>query len=202
MIGVAVALGVVLTRGGGTKDTSVAAAMRAAGCTFQAVPSQRYPKNGGSLHIVRLSDKVKYNSYPPSSGYHYPVPAVWGNYTQPVNPKQAVHNEEHGGVVVWYGAKTSQADRQKIDQFYSENPNGMLVTPLVDTSPGITYPPHEPLGSKIALTAWAAPNGVGRGVVAICPSVNPKAFEKFRDAFRGRGPESSRIPTSSETPGS
>jgi hypothetical protein len=201
LVAVVVVLSLVVGKGSSAPGTQqVAAVMRAAGCTFRTVPSHRYPPGGGSLHISKLSDHVTYNSYPPSSGYHYPVPAIWGDYSQPVNPKIAVHNEEHGGIVVWYGAKISPANRQKIDQFYQQSPNAILVTPLVDTFPGITYPAHEPLGSRIALTAWVAPSGVGKGVVSVCPSVNLNAFDRFRDTFRGHGPE--HFPVGILTPGS
>lgn len=201
LIAVVAVLAVVLGGGGGkaAPTEAVAKVMRAAGCSFTAVPSHRYPK-GQPLHISKITDKVTYNSYPPSSGYHFPTPAIWGDYSQPINPKLVVHNEEHGGVVVWYGTKVSRANRQKIDQFYQESPNAMIVTPLVDTFPGITYPPHEPLGSRIALSAWDAPSGVGKGVVAICSNVNLEAFQKFRDTFRGHGPEP--FPVKILTPGS
>jgi hypothetical protein len=202
LIALAVVLAVVLASGGGGSSTaSVGETMRAAGCSFTTVPSQPYPP-GGSLHIQNITDKVTYDTYPPSNGYHFPTPAIWSNYSQAVNPKRVVHNEEHGAVVVWYGPKTSAEDRQKIDEFYNESPNGMVVTPIENTAQGVTYPKHQPLGSKIALTAWVAPKGTGQGVLAICPSVNMKAFQTFRDAFRGKGPESYLIPTSSETPGS
>jgi hypothetical protein len=36
----------------------------------------------------------------------------------------------------------------------------------------------------------------------ILPEGNEKAAKAFRDAFRGKGPESPAIPTSSEVPGS
>jgi hypothetical protein len=202
LVVLAAVLGVVLASGGsGSSISAVGEKMRAAGCTFTSVPSQPYPPGGG-LHLGSISDKVKYNTYPPSNGYHFPTPAIWSNYSEPVNPKRVVHNEEHGAVVAWYGSKVSAADRQKIDQFYAESPNGMVVTPIDDTAQGITYPSHQPLGSRIALTAWVAPKGTGQGVLAVCPSVDLKAFATFRDAFRGKGPESYLIPTSSETPNS
>ena len=202
LIVVIMVLALVVGRGGGKAASTAQAAkvMRAAGCTFTTFPSHRYPPGGGSLHMSKITDKVNYNSYPPSSGYHYPVPAIWGNYSEPVDPKRVVHNEEHGGVIVWYGTKISSADRQKIDQFYEESPNAIVVTPLVDTFSGITYPRHKPLGSRIALTAWDAPSGVGKGILSICPHVNLKAFEKFRDTFRGHGPEP--FPVKILTPGS
>jgi hypothetical protein len=195
LIGLAVALAVVLASGGsGGGLTSLATTMRAAGCTFTTVTS-----SGDRNHLEKVTDKVTYNTYPPTSGPHYFEPARWGNYSDPVGPRQAVHNEEHGGVIIWYGRNISAADRQKITEFYDESPNAILVTPLAASTPGITYPPHKPLGSKIALSAWDAPKGAGQGVVAICPNVNLEAFAKFRDTVRGKGPE--QFPVSSLEPG-
>jgi hypothetical protein len=194
----AVVLGVVLASGGGGGGagdlTSLGETMRAAGCSFTTVTS-----SPSAQHIQSLDDKVTYNSYPPTSGHHYFQPAIWNDYSQTVNPKQAVHNQEHGGVVIWYGPRISAENRSLIDEFYNESPEAMLVTPLANSTPGITYPSHKPLGSKVALTAWDAPNGAGHGVVAVCPSVNLKAFQTFRDTVRGQGPE--HFPVSSLQPG-
>jgi Protein of unknown function (DUF3105) len=199
LIGLAVALGVVLASGGGSSSsggnlTDLATTMRAAGCTFTTVTS-----SGDRHHLQSLNDKISYNTYPPTSGPHYQYPAIWNNYSQIVNPRQAVHNQEHGGVVVWYGPNISQANRQKINEFYDQSPNAILVTPIAFSTPGITYPPHKPLGSKIALTAWDAPSGAGKAVIAICPNVNLPAFETFRDIVRGKGPE--HFPVSALQPG-
>jgi hypothetical protein len=195
LIGLAVALAVVLASGGGGGNlNSLATTMRAAGCTFTTVTS-----SGDRHHLENVTDKVSYNTYPPTSGPHYGQPAIWNNYSEIVDPRRVVHNQEHGGVIIWYGPNISQANRQKITEFYDESPESMLVTPIADATPGITYPPHKPLGSKIALTAWDAPNGAGQGVVALCPNVNLEAFAKFRDTVRGKGPE--HFPVSANQPG-
>ena len=103
--------------------------MRAAGCTLttsKASPSAQ--------HISSFSQKVTYSTYPPASGRHYYIPAIWGNYTQAVDPRQAVHNEEHGGIVIWVGPDVSASERQQINDFYDQSPNAMLVTPIADTA--------------------------------------------------------------------
>ena len=143
--------------------------------------------------------KGLWSTNPPSGGAHYGLWAVWDFYTDPVNPRQVVHNEEHGGVIIWYGPDVSQATVNKLRSFYNEQTTGVLATP---------YPA---LGSKIALTAWTGNptdyyrkvNGsiyYGIGHIAVCPSFNEKAFVAFRDAYRGKGPEG--IPLSSDTAGS
>jgi hypothetical protein len=202
LIGVAVALIVIFATGGSSKAGSpqaIAATLQAAGCTLttsKAAPSAE--------HISKLTDPVTYSTYPPVSGKHFFSPAVWGNYTQAVDPRQAVHNLEHGGIDIWVGPSVSAAERQKISDFYDSSPNAILVTPIEDKTPGITYPPHKPPGSKIYLTAWTEEikggNAVnGRNVIATCPRYDEKAFTAFRDEFRGKGPE--RFPVSQLTPG-
>ena len=180
---------------------AIAATMKAAGCTLstsKAAPSAQ--------HVTSLAKSVQiaYSTYPPVSGRHYYIPPIWGNYTQAVDPRQAVHAEEHGGIVVWVGPKVTAAERRQISDFYDESPNAMLVTPIEDTAEAVTYPKHAPPGSKIYLTAWTVEirNGNienGKQVVAICPRFDLKAFRAFRDEFRGKGPE--RYPVSSLTPG-
>jgi hypothetical protein len=202
LVGLAVVVIVLFAGGGNSKagnPNAVAAAMRAAGCTLttsKASPSAQ--------HITDFSQTVTYSTYPPTSGRHYYLPAIWNNYSQVVDPRRAVHNEEHGGIDIWVGPKVSAAERQQISDFYYESPDGILVTPIENTAQGVKYPAHAPPGSKIYLTAWTVEikNGNitnGKNIVAACPRFDEKAFAVFRDEFRGKGPE--RYPVSSLTPG-
>jgi hypothetical protein len=204
-VALTIALIVVLSGRGGTGNvdpkaaTRVRSEMAAAGCTFRAVPAE-----SSGQHMSEANQKVTYNTFPPSSGVHNPTPAHWGNYRFPADPRQVVHNLEHGGIVVWYGPKISPKNRGALDAFYDESPNGIVITPLRDPYPRVGFPKHKPLGGKVALTAWTLRTGGGEGeaatsYVAICPSVNRRAFDDFRDAFRGKGPE--RYPISVLTPG-
>jgi hypothetical protein len=197
-----VVVGVILVGG---KDAAsgnpgaIAATLKAAGCTLatsKAAPSAQ--------HITSFNDSVTYSTYPPVSGHHYIQPAIWGNYTQEVDPRMAVHNEEHGGIDIWEGPRVSELERKKITNFYDESPNAMLVTPIADTAKGVKYPKHASPGSKIYLTSWTVQIkngkiGAGTNVIATCPLFNEKAFRAFRDEFRGKGPE--RFPVSGLTPG-
>lgn len=204
LIALAVVLVFVLGNKGSSEaanPASIAATMRAAGCQYKDVAAEP------GVHIQTATQVVTYNTYPPTSGTHHPVPAIWGNYSQPVDPRQAVHNMEHGGVVIWYGPQISEAERKKIDDFYNASPNAMLVTPIEPAAKYVKYPAHKGLTTQIALTAWTAgikDNEVvnARGVVAICPRFNEKAFTAFRDTMRGHGPESGRFPVDSLKPGS
>jgi hypothetical protein len=195
---VAVVLAVVLGgggKGGSGGSKNVASLMAAAGCTYKDVPG--FVPKGQGTHVANLTAKLPWNTSPPSNGQHYPLWAVWGFYTQAVNPRMVVHNEEHGGVIEWWGSQVPQSTVAQLKAFYDEQPDGGFGTP---------YPS---LGSKIAITAWTGDtaryqqNGYyGEGHIGTCPSytaATKKAFEAFRKAYRGKGPEG--IPLSADEPG-
>jgi hypothetical protein len=182
-------------KGGKISDAKVAPLMTAASCSFKSVPAS-LPK-GQPMHRNSLTGKFPWNTDPPSNGQHYPLWAVWGFYTEPVNPRQVVHNEEHGGVILWWGSQVPQSTVSALQAFYAEEPIGSFGTP---------YPK---LGSKVAITAWTGDTAryqqdgyYGEGHIAICPRYDAaakKAFEAFRDAYRGHGPEG--VPLSADEPG-
>jgi hypothetical protein len=187
----------VFGKGGGNKvnDAEVKSTMAAAGCTFKTVNA--YVPAGQGTHVASLTAKLPWNTSPPSNGQHYPEWAVWGFYTSPINPRMVVHNEEHGGVVVWWGPQVSASTVQQLKAWYDEEPTGSFGTP------------YSQLGKKIAITAWTGDpnryqrNGYyGLGHIGACPSytaATKKAFEAFRKAYRGKGPEG--IPLSADKPG-
>jgi uncharacterized protein DUF3105 len=184
IVALVVVIAAIALAGGGGKsdDSSVAAAMRKAGCTLKTAPAK------SRQHVTSLTAKIKYNTNPPSAGSHYYSPAIWDFYTSPANPIQVVHNEEHGGVILWWGNKVSSSTVDELRAFYNESPDGMLGTPLAS------------LGTKVAITAWtSSEGGLGQGHAAVCPTFNEKAFSTFRDAYRGQGPE--RYPLDTLTPG-
>jgi hypothetical protein len=173
---------IALTSGGGSSSAEVEKTMRTAGCTLKTV------RASSRKHVSSLAAKIKYNTDPPSNGSHYFQPAIWDFYTQPANPVQVVHNEEHGGVILWWGDKVPSSTVEELRAFYISSPNGILGTP------------YAKLGNKVAITAWTAPSGgMGEGHAAVCPTFNEKAFKAFRDAYRGKGPE--RYPLDALTPG-
>jgi hypothetical protein len=150
--------------------------------------TQQFVQCGGSLHtypsegrghVFSLSAKVHYKTFPPTSGKHYAVPAIFDQYDQPVKEIQLVHNLEHGAIVIQYGSKVSQADVAKISDFYRSDPTALVVAPL------------PKLGNKIALTAWTR--------LGTCTRFSESAFKGFRDAYRYKGPE--HFPPSALQPG-
>jgi hypothetical protein len=148
------------------------------------------------VHIANPAATPKeWNSFPPTSGPHYGQSVIWGAYDEPVRLAQAVHNLEHGGIVMYYGSDVPDEEITKLRTFYRSDPTAMLLSPL------------PRLGDKIALTAWYAPTKDGQpvtdesqGILAECTQFDENAFESFRDAYRFQGPE--RIPPESLQPGS
>lgn len=162
-------------------STDVASAVRDAGGTFRTVKSPFH--KGDHSDVPKLTTKVKWNTDPPSNGMHYGGIAVWDFYDEPVNPRMVVHNLEHGGIAIWWGSDVPKETVDRLREWYSDDPLSMIGTP---------YPK---LGDKIALTAWTGnprtyfDGDYGDGHIAIFPRFDEKAFDKFRDEFRGKGPE-------------
>jgi Protein of unknown function (DUF3105) len=145
---------------------AIAETMRAAGCTYQT------PADQGRDH-VRDGTRIRYNSTPPTSGDHYAVPVIWGAYDAPVEQARQVHNLEHGGIVIQYGDDVPRATLAELQDFYNDDPNGLLLAPLPS------------LNDQIAVAAWTQ--------LAKCRQFDRDAFEAFRDEFRAKGPEPRRV---------
>jgi hypothetical protein len=169
VIALAAGLGIALGGGGGSSDSELSVG----GCVAQTFPDL------GRKHATQLPKGYKYNSFPPTSGTHYPTPAIWNIYDEPVRQMLLVHNLEHGGIVVQYGDQVPAATVDQIRTWYQSDANGKIVAPL------------PAFKDKVAVTAWTHR--------MTCPGFNQEAFDAFTEAFRYKGPE--RYPTSRLEPG-
>jgi uncharacterized protein DUF3105 len=170
------AVGIALAVGQGGSEEGVAGP-----CVRQDFPVQ------GNKHVEELGDDFEYNSTPPTSGNHYPVPAIWNLYDQPVPEIRLVHNLEHGGIVVQYGDEVPPSTVQEIVDWYAQDPNGMIVAPLPEDAPAR-------LANKITLTAWTH--------LATCTAFHEDSFTDFRDDYRGPdGDAPEKYPLEDLTPG-
>ena len=139
-------------------------------------------------HTQNLKLTPKYNSFPPTTGTHYYLPAKFNLYTFPLPQLVVVHNLEHGGVAIQYGRKVPKATVARIKAWYLGDTNALLVAPL------------PALGSKIALTAWNAEPyqgsvpDPGKGIVATCSRFDAATFTAFVKAHRYKSGE--RFPKS------
>jgi hypothetical protein len=113
---------------------------------------------------------------------------IWNVYDRAVPQINIVHNLEHGGVAVQYGAQVPQETVDQIVAWYSKDPNGIVVAPLPQ------------LGRRIALTAWTAeydgdpanPDASiteSEGRLAMCSGFDEAVFDDFLDDYRYQGVE-------------
>lgn len=174
----------------------------ATGCTLNTFPVLP------GTHVRTLEARVKWNSWPPTSGPHYQSPAPWNFYDQALNPRISLHNLEHGGIVIFYGKNVPASQVSELRNFWQESPNAMLIAPTPSLDKNIDVPkPVSNYNNKIVATAWTAPpysggsreTTTGNGYLLTCPRFDEKTFKAFRDIHRGEGPE--RYPVDLLTPG-
>jgi len=172
---IAVVVGfLVFARGGGGGNTNVIETLKEAGCSY------KNPKSQGRQHVNAVPAGYKPNSKPRSSGPHSLNTIIYGTYSEPVPELNAVHNLEHGAIIIWYGPKVPESTVTEINDVYNDDPRGLIVSP---------YPK---LGNQIALVGWTR--------VARCNRFDAGVAKAFIQAFRGKGPE--KFPMSSLEPGS
>ncbi|HZB24462.1 MAG TPA: DUF3105 domain-containing protein [Gaiellaceae bacterium] len=187
LLAAAVAAGAFYFLSGGESDEqSLQEAMQAAGCTFETSPAVTAAHIGDDN-----ATPEEWNTDPPSSGPHFGVPVIWGEYEDPVQDARAVHNLEHGGVWISYGDDVPAAEIESIRRFYRDDPVAMLLSPRPSN------------GDDIVLAAWFEPaegeDGEAAGVLAKCPRFDEDAFTDFREEYRFKSRE--RFPPDQLEPG-
>jgi hypothetical protein len=107
----------------------------------------------GTAHVPQ-TEVPNYRSRPATSGPHWNLgngiaPLNWGVYTQPVAEPAAVHNLEHGGIVIWYQAnQLDQADVQALTDYVNQQVRSAKFKVILSPWGG------EDFGHPIAATAW------------------------------------------------
>jgi Protein of unknown function (DUF3105) len=171
--------GLLAFRGGG--GGSVRSKLAAAGCTLQVAPA-----NHGNAHTITNPNKTPknpadWNTDPPTNGPHFAVPAVFGQYDQPLQMARLVHNLEHGGIYILYGSDVPAATVDRLRSFYGSHQDGTVLAPL------------PRLGHKIALGAWVATDQelsqhkLGHGYLAKCTTFDDSAYSAFLHAYQFQG---------------
>lgn len=108
----------------------------------------RYIAGGGVGQHLPVGQTIAYPAYPPTSGQHSASASTWGLHTEPVVDELAVHNLEHGGVVVSHNSIPAE-DLAKIRALLLSYPKDqygevkLLIRPYGKIAPG-----------TIVLTAW------------------------------------------------
>jgi hypothetical protein len=203
LIALAIVLAVIFVGGSsGGSSSSEEKQPLGPGCTLNTFPVLP------GTHVESTAAKVKWNSWPPTSGTHFATPAPWNFYDQALNPRISLHNLEHGGVDIFWGKNVPAAQIEKLRSFWREDPNGLLVAPMPSLDKNITVPRPVPnYDNKIVAAAWTAPpyaagskqTATGNGFLLTCPRFDEKTLASFRDLHRGEGPE--RFPIDQMQPG-
>lgn len=110
-------------------------------------PGERRPASGVGQHVPE-GQPVVYDSAPPVGGPHWPGPAGWGVSVTAVPDERAVHNLEHGGIVISHNGMSAE-DLAKLSALLTSYPRDrygevkVLVRPYDKIAPG-----------TLTLTAW------------------------------------------------
>lgn len=169
-LGAAAALGAAVIAFAACAGSGSEGDFEAGGCVHTEAAPQ------GDDHVEHSPDLESYNTFPPTSGEHHPLPVIWNVYDAPVEQFRLVHNLEHGGVAVQYGDAVSAEDVEAIVAWYMGSPDAVVVAPLPE------------LGGDIALTAWMS-------LLTCSSGFDEAAFTAFRDAYLFKGPESLAVET-------
>ena len=148
-------------------DGDLESAADAVGCDLQLdLPDE------GNQHLSPGAPAPKYDTTPPTSGPHSPIPTADGAYLDTPDATGFVHSLEHGRVEIQYSPDLPDDDQLLLKGIFDEEPEGVLLFP----NPDMPY--------QVAVTAWT--NLVG------CDVFGERVLDvvrDFRDEFRGKGPE-------------
>lgn len=114
---------------------ATSACSRETGCDL---PRQEPLSSSSSLHLLGNAEVV-WETNPPTSGAHYPVPPKGGNYDYTLSNLEQVSFLEFGGVIIQYLPSSNDTDHQKLTSFASDS---------------VIISPNETLKSLLVATAW------------------------------------------------
>ena len=123
----------------------------------------------GQIHVNPGDLHPDYNSNPPTSGWHYLLPAQSGIYDKEFPDEELIHNLEHGQIWISYRPDLPKDQIDALAKIAMSYGSKMIMTPRAkDDSP-------------IAIAAWTH--------LLKLTSVDEKQIRAFIDAYRGYGPE-------------
>src|SRR3972149_3580844 len=118
-------------------------------------PVQMFPPDpGGRRHFAQGETYDSYNSNPPTSGPHTSVAVGPGVYDEPVPKETAVHNMEHGHVVVWYNCGGGSQPLEEATCGILRQQLAAIVNEAIQDGERVLMTPYGEMDHRIALTAW------------------------------------------------
>lgn len=115
-----------------------------------------------------------YNSTPPTSGWHYAIPARWGIHESTIPDEVQLRNLAGGGVLIQYKPDLASEELQQLRTFVAELRKDEKYCKIL-------LAPYEQLDYAITLTAW---NRIEK-----LSAFDPEELRTFIGAFIGKGPE-------------
>lgn len=138
-------------------------------------PGEHIAVAGVGQHVTE-GQPVQYGTVPPVGGAHWPAPAGWGVSSVQIPDERAVHNLEHGGIVIDYNG-ISADDLIKLKAVITGYPRDQF------NEIKIVLQPYDKIATgSIALTAW--------GWRQLLPAYDAVAIRAFLDAHMNRCCES------------
>jgi hypothetical protein len=132
----------------------------------------------GQTHIATGTQGGPYSSTPAASGPHWDTTQLlnWGVYQAPQVQERAIHNLEHGGIVVWYQADQVTAEQIEQLETFTRSWNGterfkVLVAPWAGPD----------FGLPMAIVAWTW--------LLYLDEVDTDLMDRFIDQHYGDAPE-------------
>ena len=128
----------------------------------------------GAGHVARDKSHPKYNSNPPTSGWHWgDGTAGPGIKTELVADELILHSMEHGAAVVWYREGMNQSDMDKITKAFNNSSGKKIMLARKD------------LDVPVALTSW--------GYLLKLNTIDEGTIKEFIETNNDRAPEKAPI---------
>jgi hypothetical protein len=107
-----------------------------------------FPRVGqGRRIIVPGESHPEYNSVPPTSGWHYSIPATWGIHESQIEDEVQLRNLSAGAVLIQYNPDLGdETIAEMVEMVESLRENSTYCR--------LILAPYEGLGQNISLTAW------------------------------------------------
>jgi Protein of unknown function (DUF3105) len=136
-----------------------------------------FHESAGRQHV---NEDVDYNTDPPTSGPHNPVPLPSGVYRDPEQApeERAVHAMEHASAIIWYNCEAGELDEDECTAFVDEL-RDKYESLLTGQSGGALLIINRPeMEHFIALTSWTR--------LLELDEFDEDALDEFLDANRCR----------------
>ncbi len=137
------------------------------------LPGRALPDQGHQI-IAPGQPHPPYNSTPPTSGWHYAIPAEWGLHDTPIPDEVQLRNLAAGGVLIQYPPTLAPEILETLRNFVIDLRKDPKYCRLI-------LAPYAALDHALVLSAWNRLDEL--------ENFDKERIMRFIEAFIGRGPE-------------